>query len=384
MKFIEAPDLKKGMRLARPIYNKHGVLLFERDSKLTFQTIESVKNFGLLGVYILEPAEPLPPMSEDDLEFERFQIVTVFSIQDELDKLLETGHQTRIDSIAATILKKYGHVDSKMNFYQNLRGRDDFVCRHSLNVAILCTLITHFMNIKVDIQLQTVYAAIVHDIGKLQIPKDVLFSRDGEQENLKERIYQEQLSGIEVLENAFYEGASIKRICSQALRAQQAFDATGEVDPSIRLSLAAKILLVANRYDEITAMSLQGTSESEVKAILEFQDHPEIYDEAVVNALVRCINILFPGVSVELSTGEKALVLTENPDNILRTVVLSFNDNNILDLSLDENRDIQVMDIMKTLDNRYIMDNITLLQGVAQQNGDNDELTGLSNSEKEE
>lgn len=382
MKFIEAADLKKGMRLARPIYNKHGVLLFERDSKLTFQTIESVKNFGLLGVYILEPAEPLPPMSEEDLEFERFQIVTVFSIQDELEKLLETGRQNRIDSIAATILKKYGHMDDKINFYQNLRGRDDFVCRHSLNVAILCTLITHFLNIKVDIQLQTVYAAIAHDIGKLQIPKDVLFSRSDEQGQLQDRIYQEQLSGLEVLENAFYEGTSIKRICTQALLAQQAFDTTGEVDPNIRMSLAAKILLVANRYDEITAMSLQGTSVSEVKAIMEFQAHPEIYDEAVVNALVRCINILFPGVSVELSTGEKALVLTENPDNILRPVVLSFNDNNILDLSLNENKDIQVVDIMKTLDNRYIMDSIPLMQNASQENGDNN--SRISNPEKEE
>lgn len=382
MKFIEAADLKKGMRLARPIYNKHGVLLFERDSKLTFQTIESVKNFGLLGVYILEPAEPLPPMSEEDLEFERFQIVTVFSIQDELEKLLETGRQNRIDSIAATILKKYGHMDDKINFYQNLRGRDDFVCRHSLNVAILCALITHFLNIKVDIQLQTVYAAIAHDIGKLQISKDVLFSRSDEQGQLQDRIYQEQLSGLEVLENAFYEGTSIKRICTQALLAQQAFDTTGEVDPNIRMSLAAKILLVANRYDEITAMSLQGTSVSEVKAIMEFQAHPEIYDEAVVNALVRCINILFPGVSVELSTGEKALVLTENPDNILRPVVLSFNDNNILDLSLNENKDIQVVDIMKTLDNRYIMDSIPLMQNASQENGDNN--SRISNPEKEE
>lgn len=370
MKFIEADDLKNGMRLARPIYNKHGVLLFERDSKLSFQSIESVKNFGLLGVYILEPAEPLPPMSEEDLEFERFQIATVFSIQDELEKLLETGHQTKIDSIAATILKKYGHVDGKINFYQNLRGKDDFVCRHSLNVAILCALITHFMNIKVDIQLQTVYAAITHDIGKLQVPKEVLFSREDEQGRIQEQINQNQLSGIEVLENAFFEGASIKRICTQALRAQQSFDATGEVDPSIRMSLAAKILLVANRYDEITAMSLQGTSVSEVKAVLEFQAHPEIYDEAVVNALLRCINILFPGVSVELSTGEKALVLTENPDDILRPVVLSFSDNSILDLSLNENKDIQVVDIMKTLDNRYVMDSIPLMQDVSQEDGD--------------
>ena len=64
MIFVKSEDLKYGMRLAKPIYNKTGVLLYERNTRLTLQGIESVKNFGLLGLYILEPAEPVPPMSE--------------------------------------------------------------------------------------------------------------------------------------------------------------------------------------------------------------------------------------------------------------------------------------------------------------------------------
>lgn len=354
MKFVETSDLKRGMRLARPIYNKKGVLLFERDSKLTSLTIESVKNFGLLGVYVLDPAEPLPPMSEEDLEFERFQIATVFSIQDELEKILETKRRSRLDSIAATILRKFGHLEDKINFYQNLRSRDDFVCRHSLNTAILCAMITHVMNVKVDEQLHTVYAAILHDIGKLQIPNDILFGRS-EEENLQDRIYVEQMAGLDVLEEALMEGPAIKRICVQALRAQQELDSTGSYQANTKMSLAAKILLVANRYDEITAMNLQGHAESEVKAIQEFYQYPELYDPAVVEGLVHCVNILFPGVSVELSTGEKALVLTENPNDILKPVLLTFGDNTILDLSTSENKDIQVVDILKTLDNRYVM-----------------------------
>ena len=63
MKFVRTEDLKAGMRLAKPIYNKKGVLLYERNSALTAPGIASAKNFGLIGVYILEPAEPLPPLS---------------------------------------------------------------------------------------------------------------------------------------------------------------------------------------------------------------------------------------------------------------------------------------------------------------------------------
>ena len=59
MQFVKTADLKPGMRLAKPIYNKMGVLLYERDTLLTMQGINSIENFGLIGIFILEPAEPV-------------------------------------------------------------------------------------------------------------------------------------------------------------------------------------------------------------------------------------------------------------------------------------------------------------------------------------
>lgn len=363
MKFVETAELKAGMRLARPIYNKKGVLLFERDSRLNSQSIESVRNFGLLGVYILEPAEPLPPISEEDLEFERFQVETVYTILDELEQMIAAKKSTRLQTLAGTIIKKYGHLEGKINFYQNLRSKEDYVCRHCLNTAILCAMLTHVMNVRVDEQLLTVQSAIVHDIGKLKTPDEILFSReDTEAGRLK--IYQDQLAGMEILEEAVSGGKALRRICTQAVKigtdaenGRQALDS--------KTPVGARILIVANRYDELTAMDLQGKSQSEVKAIQEFREHPELYDEAVVDALIQSVNILSPGVSVELNTGDKALVLTENPKDILRPTVLTFGDNCIVDLSLTGYKDLYVVDIMKTMDNRYVMrkeivDNIQL------------------------
>lgn len=330
MQFIKTEGLRTGMRLARPIYSKKGVLLFERNSLLTDQAIDSVKNFGLLGIYILEPAEPLPPISEEDVEFERFQVMMVSSIKEELDRICATKRQSRMQNLAGLIIKNYGHLETKINFYQNLRSKEDFVYRHSLNVAILCAMITHVLNVRLEEQMQTVCAAMVHGI-----------------------------LGGDLIEEAFAaDGVSIKRICMQAEHVRTESDKDGGM--ARKMVLGARILLVADRYDEMTAMSLLGESESEVKAIREFLEHPQLYDPEVVKALIQSINILFPGVSVELNTGEKALVLTENQSDILKPVVLSFRDNSILDLSLRENQGIFIEDVMKTMDNRYIMDTNTL------------------------
>lgn len=359
MKFVKTEDLKIGMRLARPIYSKKGVLLFDRDSKLSSQAIDSVKNFGLLGIYILEPAEPLPPMSEEDREFERFQTMAVFSIQDELSMMLSKGKQTKMSNIAEMIIRQFGRQNGKINFYQNLRSKDDYVVRHSLNVAILCAMITHVMNVRLDEQTQIVYAAIVHDLGKLTLPGELICTTELTNEE-KMRIFSAQLKAGSVMEDVFGDGVAIKRICSQAAMAQANAEKDEASKTQIKLVKGAKVLMVANRYDELTGMTLDGNAESEVKAIRALYRDKDTYDPEVVNALVASINILFPGVSVELSTGEKALVLAENTQDVLRPTVLSFRDNSIIDLSLRVNSDIEVVDVMKTLDNRYVMDTSAL------------------------
>lgn len=53
MQFVESNDLKPGMRLAKPVYNKMGVLLYDRNSYLTASGIKSIENFGLIGPFYI-------------------------------------------------------------------------------------------------------------------------------------------------------------------------------------------------------------------------------------------------------------------------------------------------------------------------------------------
>lgn len=355
MKFMGVEELKPGMKLARPLYNKKGVLLVDRGASLSTQNIENVKAFGLLGMYVLEPAEPLAPISEEDREYERFEISTGFSIQEELMKMIRGKKASLLPSIASTIIKKYGHLDDKINIYQNLRSMDDYVSRHCLNVTILCAMITHVMNVRIEEQLQIVEAALVHDIGLLKAQTDGNLKRE-EMLGVSSGLIQPRIEALNLLDNSISDAVPIKRICTQMLRAQENIRLKGEVGLSGKMLLGTKILMVANCYDEMTAVDFEGKAESEVRALLEFQEHTEWYDKEVVNALIASVNILRTGVSVILSTGEKALVVAENHGDVLRPTVLTFQDNQVLNLALADNRYIRIVDVMKTLDNRYIID----------------------------
>ena len=353
MIFVKISDLKNGMRLARPIYAKTGVLLYERNSKLTSQAIESIKSFGLIGMFILEPAEPVPPMTQADMDFERFQTMNTFSIKEELEKIKKTGHPSKIQIIVSNIIKVYGHLDKKINFVQNLRSKEDYIYKHALNVSILCTLMASYMNVKVSDQNECVTAAIIHDIGMLLVPQELLDKEDKDDDDIR-TITAARTKGYDIIESAFSSHPNVKRICLQTASKADSRENVKMVD-------WAKILAVADTFDSMTAMQLDKPPASEVAAIKYLIENPEKFDKESVDALTRTINILSPGVSVELNTGDKALILAENQENILKPMLLNFRNNTIMDLSNEiDYGDVSIVDAMKTMDNRCIMDTKTL------------------------
>lgn len=351
MLFVKVDELKPGMRLGKPIYNKNGVLLYDRDTKLTMQAIYGIKNFRLLGLYILEPAEPVPPMSEDDINFERFQTMAVFSIREDLD-LIDSGKKDKgLDWLCSLIIKNYGDLNHKINFVQSLRSSEDYIYKHVLNVAILSAIIAGQMGFPVGRINLLVKSAILHDIGalKLQQLPDAEDLDDGTKEVVKKNT-QETLARYGDLDE------EVPRLITQ-MQELYTSESDAEIPAALKESVNANILYVADAYDRMTAMKSFEEPTSEVKAVRELLADEERYNKKIVNALIHGISILYPGVCVELTNGEKGLVVTENEDNIFEPIVLDFRNNNLYDLSDPSvKQTVEIADVMKTMDNRIKLD----------------------------
>lgn len=353
MIFVKSEDLKYGMRIAKPIYNKSGVLLYERNTRLTLQGIESVKNFGLLGLYILEPAEPAPPMSEEDLDFERFQTMAVFSIREELDNLIAGKEPINLRRLANAILTNYGRLDHKIAFTQNLRSTTDYIYKHVINTSILCALISAQLHYTPTEQEELITAALLHDIGKLLLPNKVRDKYDNYDTNDLIIVKKFQSDGLGLIRPEMGIDSGVRRIVAQIHKLEYG-DGKEEAG---KLLKSTKILKVANLFDTMTCMKLKEDSMSEIAAIKYLLLNKDEFDEEIVGALIKSIKILTPGVCVELTNKEKGLVISENSQNILRPIILSFSTNQIYDLSNNGvYRRLQIVDIMKTMDNRIKVD----------------------------
>ena len=113
-------------------------------------------------------------------------------------------------------------------------------------------------------------------------------------------------------------------------------------------------------------MNINNPPVSEIAAMSFLRQHSDVYNPLVVNALAECIHILPTGACVDLSDGEKALVLQENAADFTHPMVLKFSNNVIYDLSDPIiSKSLRIVDIMKTMDNRIAIDEETLKHFVA-------------------
>ncbi len=364
MIFVKVDDLKAGMRLGKPIYNKNGVLLYDRDTRLSMQAIYGIKNFNLMGLYILEPAEPLPPMTEDDINFERFQTMSVFSIREDLDLIALGKKDKGLDWLVSLVIKNYSTLDHKINFVQSLRSSEDFVYKHVLNVAILSALIAGQLGVKGGRLNSIIKAAVLHDIGVTRL-NEVPDGADVDPE--LRRVIKNNTD--EILRTYGELDDDVLKLISQ-MQELYVREGTGdEIPEALKMNVNANILFVADTYDRLTAMKSETEPTSEILAVRHLLDNEDTYDPMIVNALIKAINILYPGVCVELEvtkeqiTGEvttrieKGLVIRGNEDAIFEPIVIAFNSNTMYDISLPTVKsEVKIVDVMKTMDNRIQLD----------------------------
>ena len=369
MLFVRTEELKPGMRLAKPIYNKNGVLLYERNSRLTIPGINSVRNFGLIGIYILEPAEPVPPFSREDLEFEQAQTVYMFKLRDIFDKVHKRTTPDKLPALVDDLLTRYGSLNHRVNFNQNLRSADDFIFKHAISTSILTAMISQHINMTEENRTALVAASLLYGFGYRFVPRNILDKVTELSQVDKDTIQLCLEKGVNYLRNYHEEFPFLPR----ALSVVEYFVLSSNPDraiehPSSDVLLLAEILRVAKQFDLLTGMSLGHEPESEIMAMQHLREHPEIYNETIVSLLAQCIHIVPAGASVDLSTKDKGIVLVENPRDYLQPLILRLSDNQLYDLSLPEvSQKIWIVDLMKTMDNRVEIDENTLKLFVADQ-----------------
>lgn len=365
MQYIKINHVRPGMRLARPIYNKKGVMLYERDTRLTPQGISSIEKFGLWGLYILEPAEPVPPLSEEDIELERFLTVSTFRLKDDLTLILNNMKPQNIQSMAQEILRKFGNSEDKINFTATLRSNGDYVYKHCLNTAILAARMVNKLNYAYPEQFAIICAALLYDVGRLLVPDEILEKGEALLSSDEHRMIRGYLEkGYQMLHPDYndYKFPDLTlKIVGQMARLPHSV--SSPMPKKIRWKNGTHVLHTASAFDEMTSMHLEREPVSELTAVRLLRKYTDHYPAPFVTALIQSIHILPNGRCIEFSNGQKGIIIAENQQNYAQPVVVLFSNNQRIDFTETKfQKNMHITDVMKTMDVRLKVDRDTIKQ----------------------
>ncbi|KAA1155748.1 MULTISPECIES: HD-GYP domain-containing protein [Pseudoalteromonas] len=227
-----------------------------------------------------------------------------------------------------------------------MRQKDAYLLEHSINVSILMSIFAKHLEIDKEIIEQLTTGALLHDIGKIKIPDEILnkpgrFS-DAEFEIMKKH----SLFSKEILEGSGLKGIAVDIAGMHHERLDGKGYPFGKKGNEI--SQYVRMASIVDVYDALTAERVYKAGMEPIKAFKILKEGcPDSFDPVLLTKFIQCIGIHPVGTLVKLSSQKVGLVTESNPASPLKPIVKTF-------YSAKHSRYTEVQDIdlanKKTLD----------------------------------
>lgn len=325
MRFITLDKVEEDMILGRPVFDRSGRLLIGRDCSVTKEHIEKLIERGFAGIYIEDE------LSKDILLDES---ITVELRNEGVDCLKKLDIDGCIE-VAGRIVEEIVYEGKVSLDLLDLRSFDDYTYRHSVNVAVLSTIVGMAMHIKSSELVELCTAALLHDVGKLQVADEIL--------NKPAKLTPEEYETMKMHAQFSYDMVKDRMDLSAKTKMgvlchHENEDGSGYPNglEGEEIHLFAKIIHIADVYDALIAARPYKRPYSSADAMEYLMGGSSImFNKRIVEIFVRHVPVYPRGMSVELSDGREGIVLENSIENVLRPKIRLLT-GEVLDLAVDE------------------------------------------------
>lgn len=195
MKRVKTSELKPGMVLASDVYNYQDQLVLSAGMVLTEKAIKKLSFYSIFFVRVEDPKalEPKKEVVQESYSsrvrhseaFKRYK--EAFEHNVELMKILmedfveEEPTEEAVNAVVNNAIQMLEDKQSDSNVFDmlhNMREYDDQTYAHSLNVALICSVLAKWLGMSEKDQKLAFTCGILHDVGKLKIPSEVIHKQD--------------------------------------------------------------------------------------------------------------------------------------------------------------------------------------------------------------
>ena len=345
--------LKEGMKVAKAIYNSDGQVLLIKGVILNDKYIDRLKKLGIPAVYIddgITDVEIYDVIADETRTKALKNIKNMFELKSKsnLAKNMLVSKEV-LDSVSDILDELLNKSDIVINL-TDIRVYDDYTFAHSVNVCVLA-LVT---GIALGYNQKKLYnlglGAILHDIGKVMVPKEILNKPNRLMKEEFEVIKKHPSWGYDLLKDKSEINCIVRTIVYQH---HERWDGSGYPNrlKGNQIDELAQVVGLVDMYDAVTADRVYRKAMPAYEAFeMIAASGGFLFRFDIVKAFLNHIAAYPVGTWVKLSNGCIALVLETRHGMALcpKVKILFDASNNIIEEYLDL-RDVINITIVKVL-----------------------------------
>ncbi|MEQ6389585.1 HD-GYP domain-containing protein [Bacillaceae bacterium S4-13-58] len=329
MRLFRIESLEVGDKLSRPIYNVNGRVLIRQGVALTAKMIERLMEMEISYIYVEDP-------DTDDIQHhypisEEVRQNAMTSIKESLGQIRDNGNlsksyifektEKKMMKVVRNILTEFNSNKQVISLLSDVYTYDDYIYTHSLNVTIYSIALGTELNYNAKQLEQIGFGAILHDVGKMLVPKEILLK--------KERLTDEEFSiikkhsedGFEVLRKT----ANIPLVAAHcAYQHHERINGSG-YPRGIKgdaIHPYAKIIGIADVFDAVTSDRVYRGAMLPHEALeILYAGSGTLFDQEMVESFRRSVAVYPNGLGVVLSDGSQGVIARQNPHLCDRPIV---------------------------------------------------------------
>ena len=349
MRFVSIRHAQPGMKVGRTVFTEDGKVLLGVGMTLTERLIQGLVRSGVDSLYIDDPrTEDI--VVEDVIRPETRQ-VAVETIEKTVKQITNSNKLARKISLKEMGLhfqQAFGSIlDDLMQNKQmvthlaNISTHSPSLYHHSVNVAVLATAVGMSIGYNRSQLIELGVGAMLHDIGKVQLPAELLQKKERWNEAEMEIAKQHCMLGFNLLRKEHDISLLSAHIC---LQHHERLDGSGYPQglKGKNIHEYAQIVGICDIYDSLTSprpWRKRYMPQDALEYLMGAGGH--LFEHRLINAFRSHIAIFPIGSSVVLNTGEVGVVCRVDPDYCHRPTIRIIKDGRGNDVRISYDLDLK-------------------------------------------
>ncbi len=327
MRRVSIDSIQTGVKLARTIFSSDGAVLLAEGVELTKANAGRLKMYGINDIYLqddisagIEAKDVIEEQTHNEAVVLVKKTMNNYQFSPSLDV---TEVKTVVNKILDELLK---NKDILFNLSQ-IRSVDDYTFEHSVNVCILSLITGIGLGFDRQRLRELGIGAMLHDIGKLCIPREILKKPLQLTVEEFEEIKKHTILGYELLKKS----GQVDLVSAYiAFGHHERYDGSGYPLQlkNENIQICARIVAVADVYDALTSDRVY-RKKLKPNEVYEYITTLGVhhFDPRVIESFVKYVSIYPIGTGVLLNTKERGIVVRDNRLMPTRPVVrIVYND----------------------------------------------------------